>query len=442
VAVGVFMATLDGSIVNVALPAMGADLGASIRGVGAVVAVYLLVVSAALLAAGRLGDLLGFRRVYAGGMLLFTLGSGLAGLSRSLAPLVAARAVQALGAAAMMAVSPAILTAIFPREERGRALGAMSTVVAAGLTAGPPVGGILLQAFSWPAIFLVNLPVGVAGAIWVSRTLPGGAEDRGAAFDAPGAAWLALAVGGGVAAVEAAPASGAAALALLALAAWAVAGLARREARAPSPLLDGALLRDRTFALGLAAGLLSYAALFTQTLLSPFYLAQVKGLGPGTLGAMLTVVPVALAVASPVAGWISDRAGPAIPCVAGALLLAGGLLSLAAAGDGDSLPSLAARLAAEGLGMGLFQPANNSAVMGALPRERLGTGGGMLATARNLGMVLGVAAGGALLALGSGGGTAPEDFLRGWRLALGAGAALALGSAALSAVRPARARRA
>jgi EmrB/QacA subfamily drug resistance transporter len=438
VAVGVFMATLDGSIVNVALPSIREALGASIGGVELVVTVYLLVISATLLGAGRLGDLLGHRRVYAVGLLLFTLGSGLCAFSASLWALVAARAVQALGAAATMSMAMAAVTAIFPREKRGRALGGISSVVAAGLTAGPPLGGFILQHFSWPAIFLVNLPVGVAGAVWASRTLPGGALARGARFDGAGAMLFGLAVAGLVGAVEVAPASPPAALGLAALAAAAAAFLWWAERRAPSPLLDGAVLRDRVLAFGLMAGLLSYAAMFTQTFLTPFWLTRVKGVDARGLGLMLTAVPLALSVVSPLAGWLSDRVGPRLPCLAGAAVLAAGLASLAGAGPGDSLGSVALRLGALGAGMGLFQPPNNSAVMGSLPRERLGTGGGMLATARNLGMVVGVSLAGALFALGGGaaeGAAGGPGFLDGWRLALSAGAALALAAGLLSLVR-------
>ncbi len=435
VAVGVFMATLDGSIVNVALPSIREALSASIGGVELVVTVYLLVISAALLGAGRLGDLLGHRRVYVAGLLLFTLGSGLCGVSGSLPALVASRAAQALGASATMAMAPAAVTALFPRQQRGRALGGISSVVAAGLTAGPPLGGFILQYFSWPAVFLVNLPGGVAGAIWASRTLPGEALATGARFDRGGALLFGLLVAGVVGAVEVAPSSAATASLAMALAAAAAVGLSRVERRALSPVLDASLLGDRVFAFGLLAGLLSYAAMFTQTFLTPFWLTRVKGLDARGLGLMLTAVPLALSVVSWVAGWLSDRFGPRLPCLAGAGVLAAGLWSLAGAGPGDSLGSVAARLAALGAGMGLFQPPNNSAVMGSLPRERLGTGGGMLATARNLGMVTGVSLAGALLAVGAGPDEGGAGFLAGWRLALSAGAGLAIAAGLLSLVR-------
>jgi EmrB/QacA subfamily drug resistance transporter len=431
VSVGVFMATLDGSIVNVALPAIRGHFGASIGGVEAVVSVYLLVISAALLAAGRLGDVLGRRRVFTGGMLLFTLGSGLCGFAWSLPVLVAARAVQALGAAAMMSMAPAIVTSTFPREQRGQALGIVSSVVAAGLTAGAPVGGAILSFASWHAIFLVNLPVGVAGAVWASRAIPDEEPGERQPFDGRGAFWLGAALATAIGAVEMAPHGGRWALALLAAAVAASGILWRVERRAAAPLVDPELLGDGTISVGLLAALLSYAAIFHQTLLSPFFLADVKGLGQAGLAATLTVVPICLMVTSPVAGWISDRHGARIPQVVGGLMLAAGLAWLATADGTTPMASIVVGLALEGAGMGFFQPPNNSAVMGALPSSKLGSGGGLLATSRNVGMVLGVATGGALFEAGE-----RTSFVAGWRLALGVGAGLGLAAGLLALVKP------
>jgi MFS family permease len=199
--------------------------------------------------------------------------------------------------------------------------------------------------------------------------------------------------------------------------------------------VDPELFRDRTVSLGLLAATLSYAALFHQTLLSPFFLSEVKGFGAAGLGAVLTVVPIALMVSSPIAGWFSDRFGPRLPQVVGGAMLATGLVSLSLADASSSLTSIVARLALEGAGMGFFQPPNNSAVMGALPRTKLGAGGGMLATARNVGMVVGVALGGALFEAGG-----RDSFVAGWRLALGSGGAMALLAGLLALVKPDTAR--
>jgi EmrB/QacA subfamily drug resistance transporter len=327
------------------------------------------------------------------------------------------------------------VTAIFPPQRRGRALGATASVVALGLTLGPPLGGLIVQALSWRWIFLVNLPIGVAGALWATRVLPAARPARRPRLDRAGAAFLAIALASAVAAIEAAPASGARALALAAVAAVAAVLLVRRVRAVPEPVLDPRVFESRVFTGGIVGGLLSYAALFTSTFLTPFFLAQVKGLAPRDLGAMLTAVPVALSVCSPLAGWLADRFGPRVLCPLGAAALAAGLGTLALAGPADGLPSIAARLALCGIGMGLYQPPNNNAVMGTLPRDRLGTGGGMLATARVLGQALGIALASALFRARGGGAGGAARFLSGYRTALAAGAALAIAAGATALAR-------
>ncbi len=378
VAVGTFMATLDGNIVNVALPTIGRELGAPVARLQWIVNGYVLAITATLILLGRLGDRLGHRALYAGGLVLFTLGSALCGLAPGLGALVAARVLQALGASAMMAIGPAVVTASFPASQRGRALGAVGTVVAIGLTAGPPLGGLIVSSLSWRWVFLVNLPVGLAGALWALRTLPRGGGAAG------------------------------------------------------GPLLDLSVFRDAVFSWGLLAGFLSYAAMFTQTLLTPFLLARVLGLSTGTLGIVLVSVPVALSVSSPLSGWMADRFGGRFLPIAGMAILAVALVLLSSAGPSDAVLSVAARLALAGVGMGLFQSPNNAAVMSALPRERLGSGGGLLATARNGGMATGIGIAGAIVALRSAPAAADGGFLAGWALALLAGAALAVAAAAAS----------
>jgi len=369
VAVGTVMATLDGNIVNVALPTLGAELDAHVDALQWIVNGYLLAITVTLIVVGRLGDRLGQRAVYAGGLVVFTLGSALCGAAPGLGALVAARVLQALGASAMMAIGPAILTAAFPPERRGRALGALGTVVAIGLTLGPPIGGLILSHLSWRWIFYVNLPVGIAGAAWALRILPRGGGAGG-------------------------------------------------------PLVDLSIFRIPPFTFGLVAGFLSYAAMFSQTFLTPFLLARVHGLPAGRLGLALASVPLALSVSSPFSGWLSDRFGARLLPSFAMLVLGGGLLALSLAGPGTPVLSVAGRLFTAGIGMGLFQAPNNATVMGALPRERLGSGGGLLATARNAGMAAGVALAGTLFALRAGPDATGAEFLGGYALALRAGAPL------------------
>jgi MFS family permease len=380
VAVGTVMATLDGNIVNVALPTIGAELRAHVHELEWIVNGYLLAITVTLIVMGRLGDRLGYRTVYTGGLLVFTLGSALCGGAPGLAALVASRVVQALGASAMMAIGPAVVTASFPAQMRGRALGAIGTTVALGLTLGPPIGGLILSHLSWRWVFYVNLPVGIAGAAWALRVL-------------------------------------------------------KREGGSGGPLVDLSIFKIPAFTVGLVAGFLSYAAMFSQTFLTPFLLARVHGLPPGRLGLYLASVPIALSVSSPFAGWLSDRFGARLLPAFGMLVLAGGLFSLSLAGQETPVLGVASRLFVAGVGMGLFQAPNNATVMGALPRARLGSGGGLLATARNAGMAAGVATAGTLYALRAGQDAAGREFLAGYALSLRAGATLAVLAALAALVR-------
>ncbi len=399
VGVGTFMSALDASIVNATLPRLQAALHASVAGIEWVVTVYLLVVSGLLLIVGRLGDTRGHKDVYVAGFVGFVASSALCGLSRSVGWLVGFRAVQALSAAALFANAPAILTASFPPNERGRALGLQATMTYLGLSVGPPLGQLLASKLGWPAIFYVNVPVGALG-FWLSqrtiaRDRPAGTPPRfdvlGAALFFVGLLSVLLALNQGHAWGWTAPST----LGLLAVGVVVLSAFLAVERRRPEPMLDLSLFRSRVFTGATGSAMVSYVAQFAVLFLLPFYL-QWRGYGPEATGGILMAQPVVMMVAAPVAGTLSDRIGSRGPVVVGLTLLSAGVLLLSFVSPSTHTAVLVLGMAVAGLGFGAFVAPNNSRLLGAAPLHRRGIASGVLAGARNVGMVLGVGLGGAV----------------------------------------------
>lgn len=450
------MSTLDGSIVNVAMPVFadpsvlpkGSFAAASRVYVG-----FMLTSTATLLTAGRLGDVLGRRGVYTAGMLVFTLASICCGLSPDAHFLVASRVVQALGSAMLLANGASLLVEAFPPQRRGRALGLYGTVVALGLSAGAPLGGLLLtRPERWPLLFFVNLPIGLAGAALSLWALPPGERNADERFDVRGAvllAVLAIALGALVESVRdgAAPERLVGLLAVVAAAGYA---FRRVEESATSPVVDLGLLRSGAIAGGSVALLLTFSALPAMVVLVPYYLHDLGRVPMPAVGLVMLSGPLALSVGAPLAGALSDRIGTRIPTVAGMAVAATGYALLALGLSPSPHPlDVAWRCFVIGAGMGCFTAPNSSAVMGAAPRERLGLAGGMLGTMRNLGASLGGASAAALFAttfaaVAGTGYTAevaranPPAALAALRAAFLASAALAAAAGLVSARLPAR----
>ncbi len=441
VAMGVFMATLDSSVVHVALPAISRDLGAGLAVVEWVPNAYLLVITGLLLAFGRWADLAGQRRVFRLGLAVFTAGSGLCALAPGAPALVAARAVQGAGAAMLMACSPAIVTAVFPAHQRGRGLGFVGTTVAAGLTAGPALGGVLLGVWGWRSLFAVNLPVGVAAWVWSGRVLPDlRFRNRAETFDPLSALLLTAGLVGFVVAVNRAGAWGPASgrfLGLMAASLGLLGVFAGRQHRLSSPLLDPALFRNRAFTAAAVAAVLAYLSGFVAVFLLPFYLADLRGLPPRTLGLVLTVPPLVMSLVAPWAGSLSDRVGYGRLTAVGLGVRSLSLAALLCLGPRTPMPGVLAALGLLGAGSALFSPPNTSSIMGSVPPERLGVAGGVVAVARNLGMVLGIALGGAVFraVAGSPAAAPPALFVAGWRAAMAVGLAACLLALAASLAR-------
>ena len=398
---GSFMAALDGSVVNTILPVIRTALGSDVATIEWTVTIYLLVVSGLLLSFGRLGDLRGHRSVYLWGFGIFVLGSALCGAAPTAGALIAARGLQAVGGAMIASNSPAILTGNFPASERGRALGATATMTYLGLTVGPSLGGWLTQSFGWRSVFYINVPVGTLALILSLIFVPRDASaETVRKFDLPGAltfmaGLVALLLGlnqGAEWGWASLPTLGSIALAfvLLGVFLW-------LETRSPAPMLDLSLFRIPLFSASAINAIFNYICLYTITFLVPFYLIQGRGLNPAQAGLLMTAQPILMAISAPISGALSDRIGSRAPGMIGMSLLALGLLGLSRLTLESSFWLVAAGLAVCGLGTGIFISPNNSALMGSAPKHRQGIASGILASARSVGMVLGVGLAGAIL---------------------------------------------
>lgn len=400
IGVGTFMSALDGSVVNTTLPVITRDFHSEVATTEWVVTIYLLVVSGLLLSFGRLGDLRGHKPVYLTGFTIFIVSSALCGLAQSPLMLIGSRAIQALGGAMLFANSPAILTKNFPASERGRALGLQGTMTYLGLTAGPSLGGLLTEHFGWRAVFYINVPVGLL-ALWLSwRFIPKDAPTEEAEkFDRAGATVfmagliaLLLGLNQGSSWGWSSPAI----IGLLIGAAALLVVFVIIERRVANPMLDLSLFRSRTFSASTASAILNYVCVYTILFLLPFYLIQGRSLTPSQAGLILTTQPIVMAIVAPISGQLSDRIGARVLSVFGMLTLALGLWLLSRLTLQSPTSEVALALGVAGLGTGAFIAPNSSALMGAAPRHRQGIAAGVLASARNVGMVLGVGLAGAV----------------------------------------------
>jgi EmrB/QacA subfamily drug resistance transporter len=362
---GTFVAPLDSSIVNIALPAIAADLGARLTAVGWVATAYLLTNAALILTMGRLGDTWGLRKVYVSGFAVFGMASLACALSSTLVMLLAGRVAQALGAAMMFASGPAIIANTFPVGERGRALGMLSLAVSAGLMAGPLLGGLLVGSFGWSSIFLINVPLAIVVAALAWRVIP---DDRPESnpFDLVGSALAAgalLSLLLGLSEVDRLGATSPAFLGLMALAVGLGAAFVAWERRHAHPMLALGLFRSRAFSVGAAAAVLTYLSLFALTFVMPFLLIRVQGIDTRAAGLVMAVTPAAMALVAPFAGRLSDRWGSRWLTTAGLVVLASALVWLSGATPTTSALTMAAGLLVAGAGAALFGAPNTSAIL-------------------------------------------------------------------------------
>jgi EmrB/QacA subfamily drug resistance transporter len=395
VAAGVFMSTLDSSIVNIALPVIMADFKVALSVIEWVPMIYLLTVSSLLLTCGRLSDIRGRRLVYCGGFLIFSVGSLLCGIAGNAAWLIAFRSLQGLGAAMLMACSPALVVDVFPVAERGRALGMVGMVVATGLITGPALGGLILEHFSWRAIFYINIPIGIGVTVAALRILHRSDEHRRPEpMDWRGALLLIVSfssfIGGLSHLHEWGPVSARMGVAAVVFVAG-TAALAWVETRTPNPLFAPSLLKIRLFVWPLAGATLLFVGLFFITFLMPFYMVHPLAFSMARVGATMMIPFVFVFIFAPISGTLSDRLGSRMLCTVGMSLLTAALLLLSRLTAASTFPDMAWRLALAGIGIAVFISPNSAAAMSAVPPRHRGIASGAVATARNLGMVIGVA---------------------------------------------------
>jgi EmrB/QacA subfamily drug resistance transporter len=393
-AIGVFMFTLDASIVNVALPTLVKTLHTTFTMVQWVVVAYLLVATALVMAAARWGDRIGKKRAYVAGLAVFTAGSLLCGIAPSIGWLIAFRTLQGFGAVFVSALGAAIVGEMFPPQERGRAMGTIGSAVLLGVAMGPSIGGFIIELAGWRWLFLVNIPVGVAAIVVVSRFVPAIAPQPSRhRFDWPGTILAGIMLSAFALGLIWGQRDGFTELLvqlLLALALVSFILFVRVEIRSAGPLLDLALFRNARFANGLFTAGMMFLVLGGTGFLMPFFLEVIGGFTTARVGMLLAISPVAGGLIAPFGGALADRIGSRAVTLSGLTLIALGCASFVTVDQHPSVLSYALRVIPIGLGMGLFNAANNSSVLNAVAHRQLGQASALLSLVRTLGQTTGV----------------------------------------------------
>ncbi len=449
------MSTMDSSMVNVALPTIMETFASTLAVTEWIVLVYLLTITVMLLFWGAMSRSLGQGTIYGRGLLLFASGSLLCSLAPTIHLLIFFRFIQAMGASMMMAMGPALIRSVFPPHRLGHGLGQIGIATSLGLMTGPAVSGILIRWSHWRAIFWITVPVGVLvylvgrrllAAIGAGTDVPGPRHR----FDRAGALLWALAIAltilvtTGITSSRSSLANASpvlfAGMALALLLPWGL--LIWYESRIPNPILPLSLFRKRFFSMAMLSGMLSFTVLFFVLILMPFFLTNITRLTPDRVGYVMMAVPLCVFFVAPLAGRMHDRIGARIVATAGLACCLAAMLLLSRL-QADSRPfTIALRLALLGFGQAMFLAPNSAAALGGVAPAQSGITSSLLATARNMGMLLGTALAGLIFALAfshlTGGldvrDFTPRDmdaFLQALRLTFGAGAILAgLGLAA------------
>ncbi len=387
------MSTLDGSIINVALPTVSKELALPLAQSQWIVSSYLMMICTAILFFGKLGDIFGKIKIFKLGSIIFIIGSFLCGFSDSLMLLILSRVVQAIGAAMTMANNQGIVTEVFPPKERGKALGLIGTFVSLGSIAGPSLGGIILSSLGWEYIFWLNVPIGIIAIIIAWKLLPKDATVTKVKIDVSGSILFALAVLFLFSSLLLGQQYGYSNIYILMSTVLGVilfVFFILVERKAENPMLSFSLFKNSLFSISILCGFLVFVANFCFNILAPFYTQDILGLSPLHAGYILMLFPIAMAIIAPISGALSDKIGGQIITFVGLILMIVAQIGLTFLHEGSTILTLSCLIVLLGISTGLFQSPNNSLVMSTVDRKQLGIAGSINSLVRNLGMVVGI----------------------------------------------------
>jgi EmrB/QacA subfamily drug resistance transporter len=389
----IFMAVVDGSVVNIALPTITAYFGVTITLSQWIVTGYLVTMTSLLLVFGRISEYIGRSRVFILGFIIFTLASLACGLSQDLYQLIFFRVIQAIGASMLFSISGAIIFSIYPKSERGKAMGYVGATVAVGSIAGPVLGGFLVDTLGWEYIFLINVPI---GALFIPLAMKYLQKEEKAVkavrMDWPGAAAMVIFMVSLMFMLSSLAGERAVSLMVAVFATVFLCSLAAFiliEKRVPDPLLDLSIFRVYPFSLSILATFLYFIAIFMINVAGPFYFEGVYGLSPSQVGMVFLIMPMIMVVGSPLAGWLYDRHYSPYYSMAGMALAGCSIIAFAIMASSGVLILVIASFFPMAVGFALFQSPNNTEVMNALPAEKVSIASSVSATVRNLGMAIG-----------------------------------------------------
>lgn len=426
IAISVFMSTLDTSIVNISLPTIVGALNTDLRTIAWVVTGYLIVITGCLLLVGGMADLFGQKRMYLLGLFTFTVGSALCGVSPTIHVLIGSRMVQGLGASSLIVTGMAIVATVFPEKDRGQALGIMGSIVSVGFLTGPLIGGFLVEHVGWRSIFFINVPIGAAGILLSLKMLEKDGPTKKIRLDLWGALLFFLCVTSMLLFLNRVGEGSTLPWRWLCFFALSFILFIAIEIRSPSPLVDLHLFRRRLFTSSLGASLLIAWVMGAHTFVVPFFLQNILDFSPSKVGMLVFPVSLTMMGVAPLGGRLSDRVGVRMPATIGLILMSISVFFFNFLEGDVSEYQIIWRQVLLGGGLGLFAPANNSAIIGSLPREKIGLASSFTSLSRNLGIVIGVAVAEMIIAFRSQIGT--EEIAKGtpslvslhnvWKLAL------------------------